>query len=497
MSAAPPKDDGALRSFDLDAGVADVGEIAVGDELAFTLFDDVAITLELKEKMPSPLGGDVFIAEASGYEGVKNAVVLRTADGLVVDVHDYLRKRVYKVLSTPSGVAVQEIEAKGRGKCGCDTLRPRISEDAQPVAKAKSARRLLSAGAEDTYVDILVAYEQNASTWVKSYGGGMTNFAQTAVQKMNAALANVGLDTSFRFRLVGVMEVGASSASLEEALNSASGGVREWNAVRLMRNKAGADIVAVLVDTGSAYGMVGLGFSLESDNFSSFSGSAYNACSIRSVAQSHTMTHEVGHNMGCGHSDVQETQPGPQLYDYSAGYYFSADGENFHTIMAYDGDGPGGSEVPYFSSPNHAWRGVAVGDASHDNARTLANTFAVAAGWRDSPGGEISGGEEGSEEEFFYDNDEFSNAKELAGASGKISGSTVDAMGDIEEFLARTYRSRHTVWYKWNADTDGQILVGVEEADFDTVMAAFTGSSASGRISAAFLMKTFSVSKSL
>ena len=31
--------DGILRSFNLDAGVADVGEVAVGDELTFTLFD--------------------------------------------------------------------------------------------------------------------------------------------------------------------------------------------------------------------------------------------------------------------------------------------------------------------------------------------------------------------------------------------------------------------------------------------------------------------------
>ena len=86
FSAATPGGDGAFRAFDLDAGVADVGEVAVGDELSLKLFDDVAITLTLRERMPSPLGDDVFIAEASGYDGVKNAVVLRTAAGRVVDV---------------------------------------------------------------------------------------------------------------------------------------------------------------------------------------------------------------------------------------------------------------------------------------------------------------------------------------------------------------------------------------------------------------------------
>lgn len=488
MSAAPAQTDGVLRAFDLDAGVADVGDVAVGDELKLTLFEDVALTLTLKEKMPSPLGGDVFIAEASGYEGVKNAVVLRTADGLVVDVQDYLNKRVYKVISTADGVMVQEIEPKSGGRCGCDTLKRPVSGGAQPSAATKSARRQLfgDRGTGDTYVDILVAYEQNAATWVKSYGGGTTNFAQTAVQKMNVALANVGLDSSFRFRLVGVMETTTSSRDLEYVLESVESGVRGWNAVKTKRDEVGADIATVLVDTGSAYGMVGLGWSLEEDTFDGFSETAFNACSIRAVAQDHTMTHEVGHNMGCGHSDVQETQPGPQMYEYSAGYYFSVGDEKFHTIMAYSGEGPGGKEAPYFSSPNHTYRGVAVGDASHDNARTLANTFAVAAGWRDSSTGEISGGGDEPADEFFYDNDDFSSAKELIGASGKISGSTVDAIGDIGEFLAKKYMSRHTVWYKWTAESDGQLGVEVETADFDTVMAAFTGSSASSLTTVAY-----------
>ena len=474
-STGTPKADGMLRTFVLEAGMADVGEVTVGDILTFTLFDDVTVSLTLKEKMPSPLGGDVFIAEASGYEGVKNAVVLRTDDGLVVDVQDYREKKVYKVISTADGVTVQEIEPKGGGTCGCDTLKPTLSG-----GTVKSARRLATASPDqvDTFVDILVAYEQNAVAWAQSYGGGVTNFAQTAVQKMNIALANVGLDSSFRFRLVGVVEVTASTRSLDYALDYATAGTHGWGAVKTKRNEVGADIVTLLVDTGSAYGMTGLGWSLEKDNFDDFSESAYNACSIRAVAQSHTMTHEVGHNMGCGHSDVQQTQPGPQLYDYSSGYYFSADGEKYHTIMAYDGEGPGGSEVPYFSSPNRTYRGVAVGNSSHDNAKTLSNTFAVVAQWRDSSTGEISGGEN-SDEEYFYGNDSFDDAKELTGESGKIGGSTVDAIGNIDEFLAQKYKSRHTVWYKWKAPSDGQLTVDVEMADFNTVMAAFRGNSSS------------------
>ena len=114
--------DGILRKASLDIGAADVGALELGDTLALTLFDDIAIDLVLKEKMPSPLGGEAFIAEASGYEGIKTAVVLRTDDGLTIDIQDYRNKKVYKVISTPADVKVQEIEVKGVGKCGCDAL---------------------------------------------------------------------------------------------------------------------------------------------------------------------------------------------------------------------------------------------------------------------------------------------------------------------------------------------------------------------------------------
>ena len=34
--------------------IGQIGSVAIGDELTFTLFDDVTITLTLKKKMPSP-----------------------------------------------------------------------------------------------------------------------------------------------------------------------------------------------------------------------------------------------------------------------------------------------------------------------------------------------------------------------------------------------------------------------------------------------------------
>ena len=433
LLSATPKvaGDGVLRSFDLDAGAADVGEVAVGDRLAFTLFDDVTIELELKEQMQSPLGGEVFLAEASGYEGIKTAVVLRTADGLTIDVQDFLNNKVYKVISTPTGVSVSEIEPSGEGKCGSDALEPpglkgtsggsvpsfeslamsrdEIDELKQQYgiaeeedAESRPARCLLasSGGGADTYVDILVAYDKGAATWVED-NGGITNFAIVAVSRMNTAIANTELDKLFRFRLVGITQVEASTDSLDTALKSATYGYSGWESIKAARDEVGADIVSVLIDTGSASGTVGLGWSLNLTSFASFSETAYNACAIRAVAQASTMAHECGHNMGCGHSDVQKTQPGPQLYEYSSGYYFTANGTAYSTIMAYGHENPSGAsttEAPYFSSPDYTFEGVAVGDAIHDNNRTILQTYASVAAFRETKVEiEIGGGDVGQD----------------------------------------------------------------------------------------------------
>ena len=424
--------DGILRSFDLDAGVADVGEVAVGDELTFTLFDDVSITLTLKVKAPSPLGGDVFLAEASGYSGVKNAVVLRTADGLTIDVQDYRNAKMYKVISTASGVAVREQDASRTGTCGCESegLTGLDGDVASPSATESTINGVpISRSADVAYVDVLVAYDSKAKAWAETNGGGMLTFAQLAVQKMNTVLYNNELYAAFRFRLVGVVDVSVSSTSLGDVLNAAVNGTGGWAPIKAKRDAVGADIVTVLIDTGSAYGTTGLGMSLDKANYNanSFSESPYNVCSIRSVAQSHTMTHEVGHNMGCGHAKEQASEPGPQLFSYSAGYYYSLAGTWYHTIMAYGGECPYGDgtavQAPYFSD-DYDYVDPETGLTFHPgeeqayNQYTLYMTYEMASNWRAEKGIDLESG-------YISNNVEWKRSRDEAFAKAKSEGKKV------------------------------------------------------------------------
>ena len=377
-----------LRSTSLSAGAAAAERLSPGDTVEFRLFRDEEIRVKIGERMESPLGGDAFLGEVEGGGGAKNAVVLQTAEGLTVDIQDYLRGRVYTIVSDAEGVAVREFDPSRETVVPTAGVVPACAEEKDAVAGRGAGARAAGDQAS-TVLDVLVAYDKPAEEWARRNGGGTTNFATMAVQKMNTALETNGLASSFRLRLVGVETVAAEGgADFDWVLDATREGTGAWAAVKAKRDEVGADVVTTMIDTGSASGVTGLGYSLERTPVSGFSESAYNVCAVRAVAQSHTMTHETGHNLGAGHAsavDPSQISSGPQLFDYSAGHHFKGtNGVAYHTIMAYYYDGFGNTytPAPFFSSPDCTYMGTAVGDATHDNARTLRETYAAASQWR-------------------------------------------------------------------------------------------------------------------
>lgn len=376
------------RAYTLPNGAARLPTaLKSGDELDLRLFDDVSVRLRLGAREESPLGAPVYLAF---QDGTAIASVMDGADGLSVDLFAGVSSNTYSVVSSSRGVRVAERPSAPVG--GCEDVVPvpnaamrTVVRNARPRTTAASA-----ATAAVPVVDILVAYDAGARAYAESEGGGLTNFAVAAVAKMNAALANTAIDKSFRFRLVGVTTVAAQTKSVREALSNASQGSAGWESIKAVREEVGADIVTVLVDSGSAYGVTGVANGMDQNNRDFFANQAYNACAIRAVQQGHSMMHEVGHNLGAGHAtelyNQQAPYRGPQLYSYSSGYYFTGeDGTDYYTIMSYRDDGTGKlyTLAPYFSSPDHLYQNREVGDAYHDNTRTLQETGPLAAKWRE------------------------------------------------------------------------------------------------------------------
>jgi len=263
--------------------------------------------------------------------------------------------------------------------------RPPIEARTNAVRTVKAVRRM--AQAEPARVDVLIAYDRAAVLWATWKGGGITNFAENAVARMNEAVTNSDIQSALVFRLAGVQTVKAQGGTdFDGVLDAVTYGYGEWAAVGLARERFGADVVVTMIDTGSAYGTTGLSWALYSEYYEGFADYAYGVCSVRAVAEMHTMTHEVGHLFGAGHADTQHPSydPGPLLFPYSSGYYFKTNGIPCRTIMAYDDDGYGNhyQETPYFSNPDVLLANVRIGTASNDNARTLRQTASAVAAFR-------------------------------------------------------------------------------------------------------------------
>lgn len=233
-------------------------------------------------------------------------------------------------------------------------------------------------------IDIMIVFDTKAKTWADQ-NGGMKAVAANAAARLNQAVNNSDLDLSFR--LVHTANVSYTySGNLSTDLDRLQSGTGNLSSVLQWRNTYGADLVIMMVDTGSESGWVGQGYLL-----TTYQGDpeyAFSVCAIRAVAVSHTMTHEIGHNLGCQHSKKQKDAPGPnsELNSYSAGWYFTGtNSTKYNTIMAYSDDGYGNeyTEAPLFSTPLMSYEGTAAGDAADgDNARTIKETMNVAAAYR-------------------------------------------------------------------------------------------------------------------
>lgn len=355
-------------------------------QAVYAFFPDVAYTVTVT-RVTTVYGGAQSI-EGRPVDGANiRFSSLRAPDGIRYEIHDFNRGKLYQAISCADGsLEVREYDdAKRPPKWGAPPMLGSVGLKAPPApARAVRVARAAAFANTSAVIDLMLVFDTTAKTWADN-NGGVTAFANAAVAKMNVALVNSGVVGTFR--LVHILLADYTSRGfLYTDLSALTSGRGKFASLSTLRNTHGADIVSMVVDTGSAYGTTGLGyypFSAAGDESAAFS-----VCAIRSVNISHTLTHEVGHNLGCGHSKYQSDDPGPSsTFAYAAGWYFRGDNlGNYNTIMAYGFDGYGGhyDEVDYFSTPLVTYQGVAVGHPSDgDNVRTLNSMFPVVAAYRE------------------------------------------------------------------------------------------------------------------
>ncbi|MEQ9308022.1 MAG: T9SS type A sorting domain-containing protein [Balneolaceae bacterium] len=263
------------------------------------------------------------------------------------------------------------------------------------VSQSSPAAPLIASEDDSVTIDLMIVYTQAAEDWALTSGFG--DIAGVIAQSMNLSQtalnnSNTGIDirlvnttkTTYNEETDGVdsetrlsrFTQNPSNPVLDEEFN---GFMEEIHGIR---NTSGADVVSWFVkieDTG------GLGWRLDSSGGSP--DFAFNLNRVQQVADTFTLIHEVGHNMGNAHSRTQsssEASGGGGLFHYSVGFQNTT--SNYHTVMAYSDNGQ--QEAPIFSSPNLTYLGTVTGENSSttpsDNSRSLREIKRTVSNYRDT-----------------------------------------------------------------------------------------------------------------
>ena len=398
----------ATHTVDLRFAVTPPAALAIGDAVAVTFADGVSYTLNVDAELPSFVGARAFAAHIG--DGVCGSSLVMSDTSFTVEVRDISESRLWRACVRDGKATVETVDLSSVRRGGCievEAPEPEIGEVETAVNKKSAA--LLSAVPGNPFdgnvvapapvmVDIMLVFDNGARAWAEAkaaYGGSITNFAVVQVAKMNQVLKNTDLHTNFWFRLVDVATVDGRWTKIDNTILPAmrtgvmnASGI--WSEIAARREVCGADVVSLIVDTGSAYGTTGIGYITHGTSYNTWVNTyrtwCYSCCAIRSVENDYTLCHEVGHNLGLTHSPTLATWEKVGTFDYSNGYNITNanDGKHYNTIMAYNYDRYFSDyiEIPYFSSPLHYYAGVPVGTAvSNDCTRALRQTCLGIADW--------------------------------------------------------------------------------------------------------------------
>ncbi len=217
-------------------------------------------------------------------------------------------------------------------------------------------------------VDVLLVYTHLAAETILDVG----IHAEASIALMNYAFRNHRLDERVRL-------VGTSTETYWETLDSKT----ELDRVRIpndgyldgvhsTREAMGADLVALITeDLGDSCGRARVITPNTDDPFAS----AFSVTDIDCIAN-HTLSHELGHNMGLAHDRANANVDGFSAFSYGQ----QRPAQWYRTIMAYSCDHVDCVRVPFFSDPETELGGIATGEQwlspmASDNVRALRGTL--------------------------------------------------------------------------------------------------------------------------
>jgi hypothetical protein len=332
-------------SIDLD-GLA--GRVrAPGDAVRLDLFIDASFDAVLDRVETLSPGRQVLSGHVRGQKDSSFTFVIR--DGVMLgNIRIPSLDAYFQVRYLGDGVhVVRQIDERQFPPCGVGPEEALGALEA-PVGQVAGVGECVDDG---SVIDLLVVY----TTVAREAEGGtaaIEALIDLSITASNTSYGNSQINT--RLRLVHSAEVSYDESSgmslaLSRLRQPADGYLDQ---IHDLRDQHGADMVALLVDSGSYCGIAYVMQTLSAD----FATKAFSVTKRTCAAGNLTFAHELGHNMGCAHDRENAGVPG--LFSYSYGY--QDPNNEFRTVMAYSCPG-GCPRVQHFSNPDVTYNGLVTG----------------------------------------------------------------------------------------------------------------------------------------
>lgn len=359
----PQAIDNIAQTMFMDQGALTTARFQVFSNLSLDVqFDEVADTIQ-----------SGYILQGTINNNPNSAIVLSSTDGVVNATLELDGKQYHLQNNGEGGYYFEEID---------QSVFPESLDPIMDEAALANYDPFATFAAPDfsahPILDVMVVYTSAARSASGSQAN-IQNLINLAVAETNIGYERSGING--RMRLVHTAEINYDETILTNAngwgtalghLTNQDGVIDE---VRSLRDEVGADIVVMMVENMT---YCGIGWLMTPSYTMDTLGNSL--VSRRCATGYYSFGHEIGHNLGA-HHDAASAAGGTGMYAYSYGYQDPA--ASFRTIMAYN-CAAGCPRINHWSNPNISYNGKPTGTATADNARTLNNTFPIAANFRNT-----------------------------------------------------------------------------------------------------------------
>lgn len=368
------------REVRIDSGLleASLETIREGDYLNFELFAGERMVAQVVKAQRWGRASATLALTARMSEHPESFVTLSTTGGILrAWIHDAAEGHDYQIryLVSSQQHILLDVDTKGSEvySCGNEDHDHEASPLSDGIEAGPSTGGNMEAdlGTEATIVDVMVVYTDGALAVEGSLANMELNISEAFLK---ANLVHANSLTEVELNVVHTVEVDyQEDRSATNDLYALSRFDDVIDEIHYLREYAYfADFVSFFVDTESAGG---LGFRPSSYDRIDY---GYNLVRVQqSDTTSYTTVHELGHNMGNGHSKTQRRQAfSSGIAAYAAGWQWddtsSPATDGYCSVMTYENFNSSGSDeyerVPHFSNPDVLYNGNPTGHLNDGNA---------------------------------------------------------------------------------------------------------------------------------